>query len=141
MLESLSGEWRLQLIADKSGSDVKFYNNTLSWLQLDTNEMQFSREGQVGILPFSETGGLDFDGDNRILRRKEIEASGGGSILAGILGQQDGASCSKVAQTIMTVDSIVMITKCAESLRWKDEEKEHFAVWRRVEPGTFSSSS
>jgi len=139
-LESLSGEWRLQLVANRKGNGVKYYNTTVSWLQLDTNDMQYSREGQVLFLPITETGGLDFDGDNRILRRKEIEASGGGSILEKILGQQDGTLSSEVPQEIMIVDSIIMITRCAEILSWQDENKDYFAVWRRVEDGTFSSS-
>jgi len=140
MIENLSGEWRLQLIADKTGDGVKFYNKTLSWLELDTETMKFSSQGQVGFLSVSENGGLDFDEEKRVLRRNDIKSSGSG-ILAGLLGGQDGALNSRVAQQIMTVDSIIMVTKCAETLRWQDEDKCFFAVWRRAEESTFSSKS
>lgn len=137
MIENLSGEWRLQLIADKTGDGVKFYNKTISRLELDTDAMKFSSEGQVGFLPVSENGALEFDGKNRVLRRNNIQTSSGG-VLAGLLGQ-NGAANSRVAQQIMIVDSIIMITKCAETLRWQDEDKCHYAVWRRVDGGILSS--
>lgn len=140
MIKNLSGEWRLQLIADKVGDGVKFYNKTLSWLELDTETMKFSSQVPVGFLSVSENGGLDFDEEKRVLRRNDIQSSTGG-ILAGLLGGQDGATNSRVAQQVMTVDSVIMVTKCAETLRWQDEDKCFFAVWRRVEEGTFSSES
>jgi tetratricopeptide (TPR) repeat protein len=138
MIENLNGEWRLQLIADRTGDGVKYYNTTLSWQQVDTNGMQFSSQGQVGFLTISEAGYLEFEGENRILRRSDISTTGGGSVLAGLLRNQGGASSSGVAQQVITVDSILLVTRCAEMARWQDEERDHFAVWRRVEPGTYS---
>lgn len=138
MIENLDGEWRLQLIADRTGDGVRYYNTTLSWQSLDTKAMEFTSEGVVGFLSISEKGGLEFEKPKRILRRTGIESFGGGGMLAGLLGPKGGASSNKVAQQIMTVDSVLMVTRCGEVPRWQDEDKDHFAVWRRVDPGTYS---
>merc|ERR1712127_457600 len=34
MVENLNGEWRLQLLADKSGDGVKYFNKTMSWQRI-----------------------------------------------------------------------------------------------------------
>ena len=139
MIENLNGEWRLQLIADKTGDGVRYYNSTLSWQQVDTEDMQFTSLGPVGFLTLSEKGGLDFENEKRILRRSGVESSGSGGMLAGLLGPKGGATSSIVPQQIMTVDSILLVTRCAEVPRWQDEDKDHFAVWRKVEPGTYDA--
>lgn len=139
MIENLSGEWRLQLIADRTGDGVSYYNTTLSWQVLDTDTMKFSSQGIVGFLSISERGELEFEKEKRVLRRSSVESVGGGGMLASLLGPQGGASSNKVAQQIMTVDSLLLVTRCAEVPRWQDEDKAHFAVWRKVEPGTFST--
>ncbi|KAI2506209.1 hypothetical protein MHU86_8244 [Fragilaria crotonensis] len=64
MIENLSGEWRLQLIADRTGDGVSFYNTTLSWQVLDTDTMKFSSQGIVGFLSISERGELEFEKEN-----------------------------------------------------------------------------
>ena len=138
MIENLHGEWRLQLIADRTGDGVRYYNTTLSWQFLDTKTMEFTSQGVVGFLSISEKGGLEFEKPKRILRRTGVESFGGGGMLAGLLGPKGGASSNKVAQQIMTVDSVLMVTRCGEVPRWQDEDKDHFAVWRRVDPGTYS---
>lgn len=138
MIENLDGEWRLQLIADRTGDGVRYYNTTLSWQSLDTKTMEFTSQGVVGFLSISEKGGLEFEKPKRILRRTGVESFGGGGMLAGLLGPKGGASSNKVAQQIMTVDSVLMVTRCGEVPRWQDEDKDHFAVWRRVDPGTYS---
>jgi hypothetical protein len=136
MVERLNGEWRLQLIADRTGDGVRFYNSTLSWQQVDTEGMEFATQGTVGFLTVSESGGLEFEGQKRILRRSSVESSG---LFSSLLGPKAGATSSSVPQQIMTIDSILMVTRCTDVPKWQDEDKDHFAVWRRVEPGTFSS--
>ena len=139
MMENLNGEWRLQLIADRTGDGVSYYNTTLSWQVLDTDSMQFNSQGVVGFLSILERGGLEFEKEKRILRRSSVESVGGGGMLVSLLGPQGGAASNKVAQQIMTVDSVLLVTRCAEVPRWQDEDKAHFAVWRKAEPGTYSA--
>lgn len=139
MMENLNGEWRLQLIADRTGDGVSYYNTTLSWQVLDTDTMKFNSQGIVGFLSISERGELEFEKEKRVLRRSSVQSVGGGGMLASLLGPQGGASSNKVAQQIMTVDSLLLVTRCAEVPRWQDEDKAHFAVWRKVEPGTFTT--
>jgi hypothetical protein len=139
MIENLDGEWRLQLIADKTGDGVRFYNSTLAWQSMNMKDLAFTSQGLAGFLSFYEKGKLEFEKEKRILRRFSIESfGGGGGMLAGLLGPKGGAMSNKVAQQIMTVDSILLVTRCAETPRWQDEDKEHFAVWRRVDAGTYA---
>jgi hypothetical protein len=136
MVERLNGEWRLQLIADRTGDGVRFYNSTLSWQQVDTEGMKFASQGTVSFLTVSESGGLEFESQKRTLRRSSVESSG---LFSSLLGPKAGATSSSIPQQIMTIDSILMVTRCADVPKWQDEDKDHFAVWRRVEPGTYSA--
>jgi hypothetical protein len=140
MIENINGEWRLQLLADKKGDGVKFFNkkNTLSWQQVDTELMQFSSVGRTGFISVEESGGLEFEAEKRVLRRSDVETSSG---MLGTLFPNVGASSSLVPQQIITVDSVLLITRCVPNKRRSAEEvKDYFAVWRRVEPGTYATT-
>jgi hypothetical protein len=141
MMENLQGEWRLQLIADKRGDGVKFFNNTLSWQRLDTNTMSFSSLCPQGFLSVEQTGDITFNTKRRILRRESVEVSGGGTLLVGLLGTKLGAvGAVRNEQQVVTVDMAMMVTRGVPNkrVRSKEEEKDYFAVWRRVESGTYS---
>ena len=136
MVENLKGEWRLQLVADKKGDGVKYYDSNVLWQYLDTDQMGFSSASPSGFMTLAEVGSLAFQKETRILERSKVESSAG--FLSGIF-PNIGATSSIVPQQIVTVDSALLITRCApHKLRTKDEIREHFAVWRRVDTGTYS---
>lgn len=140
MLENLNGEWRLQLIADKRGDGVKFFNNTLAWQRLDTNDLTFCSVSPQGFLNVEQSGRLVFNERRRILRRRGVESSGG--VLSGLFGKTSGAvGAIRVERQVVLVDSSLLVTRGVPALRRRnssEDEKDYFAVWRRVKPGTFS---
>lgn len=136
-IENLNGEWRLQLVADRTGGGVQYFNKTLCWQQVDTDSMQFTSEGKSGFMTVAEKGSLKFEDEARTLSRK---VTSGGGMLTGLLGPKGGAASNNVPQQIMTVDSILLVTRNTDLPRWQDINKEYFAVWRKVEPGTFSKA-
>jgi hypothetical protein len=98
--------------------------------------MGFSSASPSGFMTLAEVGSLAFQKETRILERSKVESSAG--FLSGIF-PNIGATSSIVPQQIVTVDSALLITRCApHKLRTKDEIREHFAVWRRVDTGTYS---
>lgn len=136
MIENLNGEWKLQLLADKKGDGVKFYNSAVVWQKIDTGGMSFSSSGQSGFMTVEESGRLEFLEVQRILQRCKVETSSG--LLTGLF-PNIGATSSDVPQQIVTVDSVLLVTRCVSGKRRASNEiKEHFAVWRKVSPGTFS---
>ena len=136
MIDNLNGEWRLQLLADKKGDGVKFFNSAVVWQKMDTGGMSFSSAGLTGFITVEESGRLEFQEDQRILQRCKVETSSG--LLSGLF-PNIGATSSDVPQQIVTVDSVLLITRCVSGKRRTSNEiKEHFAVWRKVNPGTFS---
>jgi hypothetical protein len=141
MMENLAGEWRLQLIADKRGDGVKFFNTTLSWQKLDTTGMSFSSLCPKGFLSVEQAGDITFNSKRRILRRKSVEVSGGGTLLVGLLGTKMGAvGAVRNEQQIVALDMAMLVTRGVPKKRSRssEDEKDYFAVWRRVESGTFS---
>lgn len=136
MIDNLNGEWRLQLLADKKGDGVKFFNSAVVWQKMDTGGMSFSSAGLTGFITVEESGRLEFQEDQRILQRCKVETSSG--LLSGLF-PNIGATSSDVPQQVVTVDSVLLITRCVSGKRRASNEiKEHFAVWRKVNPGTFS---
>ena len=138
MRENIDGEWRLQLLADKQGNGVKFFNTTLSWQKIDLGSSRFSAEGRAtGFLNVEQSGKVLFDEDRRILSRKKVQVSGSGGMLAGIFGSTDNGAPGAVGrpQQVMSVDSVIMLTRRdVQGKRKKDgDEKEFFAVWRRMD--------
>jgi hypothetical protein len=104
----------------------------------------FSSAGPSGFVTVQQTGGVDFNEKRRILRRESIQVSGGG-VLAGLFGNKLGAAGAVSApQQVITVDSILLVTRGVPSKRGaaatkEDDIKDYFAVWRRVESGTYSN--
>jgi hypothetical protein len=183
MMENLAGEWRLQLIADKRGDGVKFYNSTLVWQNVDTDQMKFTSYSPQGFLTveptgrkrcvnaiisnekkfrqerhpdilfiyiFSCVGTIEFKNKRRIFRRRSVEVSGTGSMITNIFGLTTktgpvGAICSE--KQIIMVDSTLLVTRgvpaytaLSKTSSRKDDEKDYFAVWRRVATGIYSQS-
>lgn len=136
MVENLNGEWRLQLLADKKGDGVKYFDSNLAWQNLDTKRMVFSSASPAGFMSIIDSGILEFKEERRILVRGNVESSS--SLLSGLF-PNIGATSSVVAQQIVIVDSVLLVTRCVPGKRrLKDEIKEFFAVWRKVNPGTYS---
>ncbi len=147
MMENLHGEWRLQLIADRRGDGVKYFNSSLSWQLVDTGAMTFQSSGNLGFITMSQSGDIEFDETRRVLKRNQVRSSGGGGMLTSIFvanpkdGGVIGAICSP--QQIMSVDSILLVTQCAVGTTQSksNADRDHFAVWRRVEAGTYSKNA
>lgn len=141
MLENLSGEWRLQLIADKRGDGVKFFNTTVAWQQVDTDAMTFSSLTPQGFFTIQQQGKIIFNSKRRVLRRNSVQASGGAGLASLFSGIRTGAvGAVNIERQVVTVDSSLLVTRGVPSRRRasNDDEKDYFAVWRRVEPGTYS---
>ena len=141
MMDNLQGEWRLQLLADRSGDGVRYYNKTLSWQQVDTETMRFHSCGPAGpLVTVSECGALEFDETKRVLCRLRVETMGAPPLLLSMLPriEQRGGASSTIPQQIISVDSVLLVTRCVVD-KPKSDEKDYFAVWRRVDDGTFFS--
>ena len=87
MLEMLDGEWRLQLIADRTGDCVK-YDNNATRQTFDTDSMTFSSSGPAGFVKVSQSGNVDFDSNRRILSKEQVLTVGGGMLSGLIYGRQ-----------------------------------------------------
>lgn len=145
MIENLNGEWKLQLLADKKGDNVKFYNTTLSWQQVNTRaatDMTFESFGPAGFFTVSQKGGMEFKKDDRIIDWRGVSASGSGSVLSTIMSGGSSSGWQSTSQQVISVDSVMLITRMAlkKPPKATDDKnaKDFFSVWRRVEPGTYS---
>mmetsp|Transcript_8178 Transcript_8178/g.14799 ORF Transcript_8178/g.14799 Transcript_8178/m.14799 type:complete len:663 (+) Transcript_8178:643-2631(+) len=145
-LENLDGEWRLQLMADKKGDAVEFFNSTLFWQAVDSSGMTYG-SGSKGLRSSSQSGDLGFDESDRILSRdgastsQEVKGRGGG-LFSMLLGGGGGIAdeMTKVPQQIMTVDSALLVTRAVVKSQAADNVKGYFSVWRRAEAGSFAKS-
>jgi hypothetical protein len=136
MVDRLNGEWRLQLLANKRGDGVKFFNSTLSSQKMNTKSMTFSAVVPLGFVSIEQSGKIAFNEKRRILRRQSVEVLGGGVLAAIFKGTTTGAPAAvRLPQQVVTVDSVIMVTRGVPSMRVKsnDAEKDYFAVWRKVE--------
>jgi len=142
-LTNLDGEWRLQLMADKKGDTVDFFNSTLIWQEIDSSGMAY-KAGTKGLRSSSQLGSLRFDKRERILTREDVSAGkgggGGGGFFAILLGGGSGVGekMTKVPQQILSVDSTLIVTRAIVQVQAADNVKGYFSVWRRVEPGTYA---
>lgn len=145
MRENLNADWRLQLLADKRGDGVKYYNTSMAWQKLDTESMTFTSSGSVGFLTVDQSGGLEFQDKRRILKRTDLSVSGAGGMLGGFLSKGSGGAPAAVStpHQVVAVDSVLLITRMAPSKekKYDDSTKEYFAVWRRAEPGTLGTAT
>jgi len=132
MKANLDGDWQLQLIADRQGDGVRFYNTTSSWQKINMEENSFTSEGKAsGFLNVQQSGQVVFNDEQRLLERQQLQQSGGG-VLAEILGATASGAAGAVSlpQQVMTVDSVLLVTRRNPETRNVDD-KEFFAVWRR----------
>jgi hypothetical protein len=139
MMKNLGGRWRLQLLADKQGDGVSFLNTTTAIQEFSTNTMAFSASGPSGFVTVQCSGEFSMDDSRRTVARSNVQTTGGaGGIFSIFGGGKDSGFLAAVSreQQIVSVDSILLITKCAPGTRkGKNAEKEHFGVWRRVVEG------
>ncbi|KAL3789103.1 hypothetical protein HJC23_008565 [Cyclotella cryptica] len=143
-LENLGGEWRLQLMADRKGDGVDFFNTTLIWQVIDTTDMLYRSQSQ-GFLSSPQFGGLLFDERDRILTREGAKAysgGGGGNLLSLFGGNKKDTACMMIntPQQILSVDSTLLITRAIVKVSAADNVKDYFSVWRRAEPGTYRAT-
>lgn len=154
MLNNLDGEWRLQLMADKKGDGVDFFNTTLIWQRIDTascDNMAYI-SGSKGIRASSQSGTLNFNNEERILCRDGMSSTsgvvvggggGGGGLLSMLFGGAGGSAAAtagqmiKVPQQVLSVDSALLITRAIVKVNAIDNVKDYYSVWRRVESGTY----
>jgi len=136
-LDNLDGEWRLQLMADRKGDGVTFFNTTDCWQTLDVSDMAFRSE-TPGFRFSSQTGDLGFNKKERILSREDVSSSGGG-LFSYILGggkMGTAGEMMNVPQQILSVDSTLLVTRAVVKAPAVDNVKDYFSVWRRMERGT-----
>lgn len=151
MKRNLAGEWRLQLLADKRGDGVRYFDSSVAWQNIDIDTMSFNAISPSAFLSVQLSGNILFNEKRRVLRRSRMETSGsdvGAMLLSGLFGGQRLAKTSGGAigaistpQQVVLVDSVLLMTRNVPSKlkRNNADEKDFFAVWRRVDPGTYSS--
>lgn len=133
MVQNLAGKWRLQLLADKQGDGVSFFNTTTAVQDISIEDMTFSATGPSGLATVETSGDLEMEDSKRILTRPNLEVSGG--FLGVFRGARESGFLGAISreQQVVSVDSILLITKSAPGSRTgRNAEKEHFAVWRRL---------
>jgi len=139
MMENLDGEWRLQLIADKSGDGVTFYNKTISWQQIDVQNMQYALFQPVGFTSIDSKGSWLFEDETRTLDREG--ASNDGGWISSVFG---GSSTLLKPQQVMTADDEMCIMRLKTDVKLKNDDsnvKDYFSVWRKVDDGKYSGSN
>lgn len=135
MMDNLEGSWRLQLLADKQGDGVSFFNTTTAIQKFSTTKMSFAATGPSGFVQVKCSGKLRLDEAKRVLDRSDINTEGvvGFFGLFGSTTNSGFLAAVSRSQQIISVDSTLLITKSPlGSRKGKDAEKEHFAVWRRI---------
>mmetsp|Transcript_22877 Transcript_22877/g.49494 ORF Transcript_22877/g.49494 Transcript_22877/m.49494 type:complete len:748 (-) Transcript_22877:145-2388(-) len=145
-MANLDGEWRLQLLGDRKGEGVEFFNSTLIWQAISTSEMSYS-SGSKGLRSSSQSGDLKFGKKERILSREGISTNnggmGGGGFFSMLLGGGSGTAgeMAKIPQQVLSVDSVLLITRAIVKAQAADNVKGYFSVWRRVDTGTYGSGT
>lgn len=161
MLNNLDGEWRLQLMADKKGDGVDFFNTTLFWQRIDTStsgDTMAYISGSKGMRTSLQSGTLNFNEEERILSRDGVSSTssgvvvvggdgGGGGLLSMLFGGAGGSAAAaagqmiKVPQQVLSVDSALLITRAIVKVNAIDNVKDYYSVWRRVESGTYAGEN
>ena len=137
-LANLEGEWRLQLMADRTGDGVDFFNTTRICQLFDTSDMVYESKSEGRGSP-NQSGSLIFNERNRILTRDKSKAytgAGGGNGFFGMFGDNKssrGVKMSNVPQQILSVDSVLLVTRAIVQVSAADNVKDYYSVWRRVE--------
>ena len=143
MIENLDGEWKLQLMADKKGDGVNFYNTTLAWQRIDSEDMSYQSFGPIGFFTVSQKGKYSVEDKKRLFSRSNVQNAGSGAFLTSILeaDKLSGAVAStNLQQQIIAVDSELLITRCVRPnmVDLSENVREYFSVWRRVKTGSYS---
>lgn len=150
-LAGLDGEWRLQLMADKKGDGVDYFNTTLIWQSIDADGMAY-RSGSAGARVPPQSGELGFDGGERVLSRdgattaSAAPGAGGGGILSMLMGGGGGAAgrareMTRAPQQVLSVDSALLVTRAIVKASAVDNVRDYYSVWRRVKDGTYGSDA
>jgi len=145
MKENLSGEWKLQLMADNKGDGVSFYDKSLAWQSLwqndDNSALNYKLSVPASFLKLSQQGEIEFNDERRIINRCAVKSVRNGSFLTDFIGKSSGpVAATNAAQQIVSVDSELLITRLAVGKTTSYENiKDYFSVWRRVESGLYSS--
>jgi len=142
-LGNLNGEWRLQLMADKRGEGMDFFNSTTIWQVIDSSGMTYTTSG---FRSSSQSGELVFSQTERVLSRQKAPAVGldGVGFLLRIFDGGSAAAADMVLapQQVLSVDPALLITRAkVEGYQGRDNIKKYYSVWRRVEPGSYSGGS
>jgi len=146
MKDNLRGEWKLQLMADRKGDGVSYYNKTISWQTVwqdsESSPMNYRLSLPAAFLTVSQRGQFEFADERRILSRCALKSEGSGAFFTDFMGKSSGpVVVTNAAQQVISVDSELLITRLAASKgKLYENAKEYYSVWRRVEPGLFSSS-
>eukprot|EP00956_Cyclotella_meneghiniana_P043731 scaffold284863_cov93-Cyclotella_meneghiniana.AAC.4 len=137
-LANLDGKWKLQLMADRSGDGVDFFNTTLIYQVIDSSERVYKSKSQ-GVRISKQSGSFEFDGENRILTRegaKPYKVESGGSLF-GMFGDNKrsrGVKMANIPQQVLSVDSVLLITRALVKASAADNIKDYYSVWRKL-PG------
>ena len=90
-LTNLEGEWRFQLMVDRKGDGVDFFNSTLIWQAIDSSEMAHN-SGSKGLCSLSQSVNLRFDKKECIVSQRGISSStgmGGGGLFFYAIGRRE----------------------------------------------------
>jgi len=136
ILDNLNGEWRLQLMADSSGDGVTFYNTTIAWMVLDSTKNQYKLSFSSGLNPFSSQDSFQFDPQKRILIKNQPPKK---SFLDDFFTNKD-VKIALLPQQVITVDSVLCVTRLADVNVKEDNTKKYFSVWKKVPPKTYNKT-
>lgn len=135
MKENLSGEWFLQLIADKvQYKRMTYYKKSVSRQTISTETMNFTSFAPKGVLNVAQTGNIEFQAEDRILKRTNVDSSLG--VFSGILSNGGPLGAISTPHYVLAVDSDLLITRMVvveekiNALELKNQ-KDYYAVWRR----------
>ena len=141
MLENLNGLWMLQLLADKTGDGVSFFNTTAAVQEIrivSDTAMSFRAEGPSGFAKVLCTGKLEMDGRRRVISRSDVTTEAAAGSMLGLFGSNKNAgflAAVSKSQQVICVDSTLLITKAPFGSRKdssSDPDKEYFGVWRKL---------
>jgi hypothetical protein len=141
MMENLNGSWMLQLLADKTGDGVSFFNTTSAVQEiriLSDTQMSFRAEGPSGLAKVLCKGKLEMDGRRRVISRSDVTTEAAAGSMLGLFGSNKNAgflAAVSKSQQVICVDSTLLITKAPFGSRKdssSDPDKEYFGVWRKL---------
>jgi len=141
VLENLSGEWKLQLMADSKGDGVNFFNKTISWQSFDAEEKNYKAFSPSGFLSVSQTGSFAIDDIKRVISRSEVSKEGSAAFFTDLYSTRltGAVAAVNLPQQIISIDSELLITRGIGTFSVSETSKGYYSVWRRSEDGAYSS--